>query len=169
MHSNSKHAVGAALGHATLNTAQTKSSNTLTPTAGFSVRDGLGAELPAGQGGVSCSRCRYASPLFPPPIIPPSHPSIAAHTCAFICCTYTSSTTTKMTMWPPHRSLKTGGIWQRPGRDCSWSCPSNHIKWKRDQFVEECVQCPPETFDQDALAVAEGPPERESVDRERAR
>ena len=69
----------------------------------------------------------------------------------------------------PHRSLKTGGIWQRPGRDCSWSCPSNHIKWKRDQFVEECVQCPPETFDQDALAVAEGPPERESVDRERER
>ena len=63
---HSKHAVGAALGHTTLYTAQTKSNKTLTPSAGFSVRDSLGAELAVGQGGVSCSRCRYASPLFPP-------------------------------------------------------------------------------------------------------
>ena len=119
------------------------------------------------QWGRAGCRVRAAGTLLlpPPPIIQPSHPSIAAHTCTCICCTCTSSITTKMTKWPPHRSLKTGGIWQRPGLDCSWSCPTNHIKWKRDQFVEECVQCPPETFAQDALAVAQGPVQTE---RERA-
>ena len=46
--------------------------------------------------------------------------------------------------------------WRQPGIDCTWRCPRNNFKWKRDVFVETCVPCPPEAVQQDAVALAEG-------------
>jgi len=46
--------------------------------------------------------------------------------------------------------------WMHPGVDCSWRCPINHFKWVRDQYVQECVECPEVVHREDALAVSYG-------------